>query len=168
MNVAIPGVIYTEIERHPDGRGFFNEIFRAGGVDASLVQANHSRSTAGVLRGLHYHRRQADLWYVVRGELKVGLADLRRRPHVTSAVLNLSSHSPATLYIPPGVAHGFYATTDCDLIYWVTTLYDATDEFGVAWDDETLGVDWGVSDPILSSRDRSNPPLDWGDLPSFS
>ena len=168
MRVPVPGVIHTEIEHHPDVRGSFNEIFRVGDLAVPLVQANHSRSIAGVLRGLHYHRRQGDLWYVAGGSLRVGLADLRSPPSVNRAIVDLSSDSPATLYIPPGVAHGFYAVTDCDLIYWVTALYDASDEFGVAWDDEVLAVDWGVSDPILSERDRSNPPLDWGDIPSFS
>ena len=169
MTTSIPGVIHTELDRHPDPRGFFNEIFRAGEMDDTFVQANHSRSESGVLRGLHYHRRQADLWYVVSGELRVGLADLRTptaRP--ATATVEMSSRSPATLFIPPGVAHGFFAVTECDLIYWVTTLYDASDEFGVAWDDETLAVDWGVTGPTLSERDRANPSLDWSDIPSFS
>lgn len=169
MNISIPGVIHAAADRHPDERGFFNEIFRSGSVDADLVQANHSRSSTGVLRGLHYHREQADLWYVVNGTLRVGLADLRRgEGSPETAVVEMSSGSPSTLFIPPGVAHGFVAVSDCDLIYWVTALYDASDEFGVAWDDETLGIDWGVSEPILSDRDRSNPPLNWGEIPSFS
>lgn len=169
MNVSIPGVVHTEVTRHPDPRGFFNEIFRSGSVDEDLVQANHSRSSHGVLRGLHYHRSQADLWYVANGDLRVGLADLRNAGGSTeTAIIEMSAMSPSTLYIPPGVAHGFLATSDCDLIYWVTTLYDASDEFGIAWDDDTLALDWGTSEPILSDRDRANPPLNWSEIPSFS
>lgn len=169
MTLSIPGVIHSDIDRHPDERGFFNEIFRSGHVEEELIQANHSRSVAGVLRGLHYHRSQADLWYVAQGALRVGLADLRRREKAPqTTIVEMSSESPATLYIPPGVAHGFAAVTQCDLIYWVTALYDSSDEFGIAWDDETLGLDWGISDPILSERDRANPPLNWDDIPSFS
>lgn len=166
---SIPGVIHTALDRHADPRGFFNEIFRNTGLKEPFLQANHSRSTGGVLRGLHYHRRQADLWYVVSGELRVGLADLRTRSdRPATATIQMSSQSPSTLFIPPGVAHGFFAVTDCDLIYWVTSLYDASDEFGVTWDDESLAVDWGVTDPVLSDRDRANPPLDWSRIPSFS
>ena len=167
--IPIPGVYYTPLQRHPDERGFFNEIFRADAGFGALVQANHSRSAAGVLRGLHYHRWQADLWYVPNGTIQVGLADLRQHSESpATAVVEMSSESPATLYIPPGIAHGFLAITECDLIYWVTAYYDASDEFGIAWDDETLAIEWSVSDPILSPRDRANPLLSWSDIPSFS
>lgn len=168
MTIAIPGVVHTPVDRHPDPRGFFNEIFRSGSVEADLVQANHSHSSRGVLRGLHYHRMQADLWYVANGDLRVGLADLRNGEPAGTAIVEMSAQEPSTLFIPPGVAHGFFATSDCDLIYWVTTLYDASDEFGIAWDDATLALDWGTSEPTLSERDRSNPPLDWSEIPSFS
>lgn len=169
MNISIPGVVHTPIDRHPDERGSFNEVFRLRGVPEALVQANHSRSEAGVLRGLHYHLRQADLWYVANGTIRVGLTDLRQRTDPPrTMVLEMSSESPASLYIPPGVAHGFAAITDCDLIYWVTQEYDASDEFGIAWDDDNLAIDWRISDPLVSERDRSNPPLNWDDIPSFS
>lgn len=169
MTGSIPGLIHRALDRHSDPRGFFNELFRVAEVPESFVQANHSHSNAGVLRGLHYHRNQADLWYLARGEIRVGLADLRYRDAAPkTAVIDMSSDNPSSLYIPPGVAHGFAATTDCDLIYWVTQEYDSSDEFGVSWDDATLAIDWGVPDPILSERDRANAPLDWDDIPSFS
>jgi dTDP-4-dehydrorhamnose 3,5-epimerase len=99
----------------------------------------------------------------------VGLADLRirrERPPVQTVVLD--GDVPAALYIPPGVAHGFLALTDLDLIYFVSEEYDGTDEFGVAWNDPALGVPWDVDDPILSQRDRENPELRWERIPAFS
>ena len=166
---AIPGVMLTRLDAHGDERGRFVEILRASGYPETFVQSNHSRSRAGVLRGLHYHRAQADLWYVIGGRAEVGLADLRtraERPAIATVVL--SQDEPAALYIPAGVAHGFLALTDVDLIYFVTNYYDATDELGVAWDDPTLAVPWSTSEPVLSERDSSNPELRWDDIPPFT
>lgn len=153
----IEGVTISRLDRHPDARGFFSEIVRFGG-DPPVRQVNHSRSRQGVLRGLHYHLEQADLWYFVRGEAQVALVDLRddRR---TIATLRAEEGSPCTIYIPPGVAHGFLALTDVDLVYLVTHEYDEADEHGVAWDDPGLAIPWALPDPILSERDRTNPPL---------
>ncbi|MGH2705978.1 MAG: dTDP-4-dehydrorhamnose 3,5-epimerase family protein [Actinomycetota bacterium] len=158
----IPGVVVGMPTVHEDIRGSFLEIFREDLLGAPFVQANHSHSRAGVLRGLHYHRKQADAWYVIGGEAQAMLADLRsrtERPAVAS--VGLVAAEPKVLYIPPGVAHGFLAVTDVDLIYWVTHYYDASDEFGVVWNDPTLGAPWRTSDPILSARDLANARLDW-------
>ncbi|HEV3473116.1 MAG TPA: dTDP-4-dehydrorhamnose 3,5-epimerase family protein [Actinomycetota bacterium] len=165
---SIPGVQLLRRSPHADERGRFVEIFRASEVQDAFVQSNHSTSKQGVVRGLHYHRHQADLWYVTAGRAQVGLVDLRT-PDVTPATetVLLGSDDPAALYIPAGVAHGFAALTDVELIYWVTTEYDASDEFGIAWDDPQLGIQWELTDPLLSDRDRTNPPLDWNDIPRF-
>ena len=168
MTIDIPGVLYQPIDRYPDERGFFTEVFRSRTAPAELVQANHSHSKANVVRGLHYHRNQADLWYVAGGRIRAAMADLRTRIDTpATATIDMSFEHPATLYIPPGVAHGFAALTDCDLIYWVTQEFDDTDEYGVAWNDPNLGIDWGVTNAIVSERDRTNPPLVWEDIPSF-
>ncbi|HZA60616.1 MAG TPA: dTDP-4-dehydrorhamnose 3,5-epimerase family protein [Actinomycetota bacterium] len=160
--LTIPGVLLTRLERHEDERGWFSEILREDALGASFVQSNHSRSRRGVLRGLHYHRRQADAWYVVAGTARVGLADLRERSDRPTAItVNLSADDPAVLYIPPRVAHGFYAVTELDLVYWVTHYYDNSDEHSVAWNDPVLAVPWDVEQPILSGRDADAPPLDW-------
>ena len=156
---AIPGVLLHRPLPHADGRGFLAEVFREQELGARFVQANHSHSRAGVLRGLHFHRRQADAWYVVSGTAQVGLADLRDPGSPVVATVELAGGDPATLLIPPGVAHGFLALTDLDLIYWVTHPYDASDEFGVAWDDPLLQVPWARRDPILSERDATAQPL---------
>ena len=166
---GIPGAVLGTPDIHVDDRGSFLEIFREDLLGVRFVQANHSRSSQGVLRGLHYHRRQADAWYVMNGEAQAMLADLRT-PGSSPAVraVDLVADRPQVLYIPPGVAHGFLAITDVDLIYWVTGYYDASDEFGVAWDDPTLAAPWRIREPILSGRDRTNPRLAWDDIPAWS
>jgi dTDP-4-dehydrorhamnose 3,5-epimerase len=167
--IEIPGATLTSLEAHADERGSFVEILRAANFPDPFVQANHSRSKAGVLRGLHYHRHQGDLWYVAGGRMQVGPADLReRRGRPTIASVVLDSDDPEVLYVPPGVAHGFLALSEVDLIYFVTRYFDATDEFGVAWDDPVLAIQWERPDPILSDRDLRTPPLRWDDVPSFS
>jgi dTDP-4-dehydrorhamnose 3,5-epimerase len=158
----IPGVVLLRPEVHGDERGFFLETMREDALGATFVQGNHSHSRSGVLRGLHFHARQADAWYVVRGRCRVGLADLRSRTDRPAALtVELSEDDPGTLYIPPGVAHGFAALTDLDLVYWVTHYFDGTDEHGVAWNDPILAVPWDIEDPILSGRDASARSLNW-------
>ena len=161
--LAIPGVVLLHPQVHADDRGSFMEIFREEQLGVPFVQGNHSKSRRGVLRGLHYHRKQSDAWYVLQGEARVGLADMRDRSGQVLTV-DLSGDDPAVLYIPPGVAHGFAAITDMELIYWVTHNYDNTDELGVAWNDPALGVPWGIDEPILSGRDEAAPPVDWDEI----
>lgn len=173
---AIPGVRWGAIARHADERGSFRELWRAGwfadlGTGATaprFVQANLSTSAAGVLRGLHLHRRQLDFWVVVDGRAWVALVDARPlldgsgdRPTVETREVA----ADATVTIPAGVAHGFLAIEPLQLAYFVTAEYDATDELGFAWDDPLAAVPWptvpGRPDgrPILSDRDRANPSL---------
>ena len=167
MNDVIDGVLETRVEVHADDRGSFAEIMRSSRFPQTFSQSNHSRSRHGVLRGLHYHVHQADLWYVVAGRAQVALADLRSPKEARVWTLTLSAEEPTTLYIPEGVAHGFLALTDVDLIYWVTRDYDASDEHGIAWNDPTLGIQWKRSDPVLSPRDSNNPVLEWTNIPRF-
>lgn len=156
----ILGVRLIRPEVHVDSRGFFVELFRRETLAVPFVQANHSRSLAGTLRGLHYHLRQADAWHVVSGRAQVALADLRSRlPDPPVVTFELAAEEPAVLYIPAGVAHGFLALTDLDLIYWVTELYDGSDEFRVAWNDPTLEVPWATAEPTLSPQDAAAPRL---------
>lgn len=160
--LEIPGVLLGRPERFEDERGWFMEIIREDAFGVSFVQGNHSHSRAGVLRGLHYHAKQSDAWYIVSGQAQVGIADLRTRSdHPTAITLDMSGDDPTVLYIPPGVAHGFLAVTELDLIYWVTHYFDNTDEHGVAWNDPMLSVAWKTTDPILSERDRTASELTW-------
>ena len=133
-----------------------------------FVQANLSSSTKGVLRGLHLHRRQTDLWIVAQGRAHVALVDVRpllERTGPAAVVETRELREDEWVVIPTGVAHGFLAVEPLQLIYFVTNVYDGTDELGFAWDDPAVGVPWppveGTPDgrPILSGRDMSNPSL---------
>jgi dTDP-4-dehydrorhamnose 3,5-epimerase len=126
-----------------------------------MRQANLSRSRRGVLRGLHVHRRQADLWVVVDGSPFIALVDVRRAANGGGdPVVETIDGAPGdAVYIPAGVAHGFLATDPLTLIYLVTNEYDATDELGFSWDDPAAAVPWPTRTPILSGRDQAAPPL---------
>lgn len=171
MNVhsaVIPGVVFGSLQRHADVRGGFAEAWRARGA-AGLepfpgVQANLSSSAQGVLRGLHLHQRQSDLWIVLSGIAFVALVDVRPMlddadpPIVETATLRRDQ----TVRIPPHVAHGFLAVEPLELLYFVTNEYDASDELGIAWDDPQVAVPWPRvvtqdGQPILSERDERNP-----------
>jgi dTDP-4-dehydrorhamnose 3,5-epimerase len=158
-------VLLRPLEVHGDPRGSFVETYRREWLPPGapeMVQANVSRSRAGVLRGPHLHRRQADYWVVIEGRAFVGLVDLRSGSPTDGErrQLTLDADEPAGLYIPPGVAHGFYAETDVVLHYLVDAYHDGTDEFGIAWDDPVLGIEWPTTQPLLSERDRTNPSVE--------
>lgn len=160
----IVGVKFCHLQSHADSRGRFMETFRKEWFPErswTNVQANRSDSHAGVLRGLHYHFRQVDYWYVAGGSVRVGLADLRRAStsYGASQVVEIGDGNPLGVFIPSGVAHGFYALSAATLIYLVDQYYDASDEYGVVWNDPELAVAWGVDHPILSDRDRNLPRL---------
>lgn len=163
----IEGVEVRRLQVHEDERGAFVELMRASSSSWDFRQSNLSRSVEGVLRGLHFHRRQADLWLLLEGQIQVVLVDLRRRNHLESASIHLSAGHPETLLIPPGVAHGFLALTDCRLLYWVSEEFDGSDEYGIRWNDPAIGIAWEREDPILSERDASAPYLDWRHIPEF-
>ena len=179
---TLAGVRYGAVVRHADSRGSFRELWRASafpaptaaetgappGVEPWFVQANLSTSAAGVLRGLHYHRRQLDYWIVVAGRALVALVDVR------SLASGAADRAPVEtreltaddwVVIPAGVAHGFLALEPLELLYLVTNEFDNSDELGFAWDDPAVGVPWPRIEatpdgrPILSDRDRSNPSL---------
>lgn len=165
----LPGVWRRSLTAHADARGSFTELWRASWshelpAEARVVQmaqANVSRSASGVLRGLHFHQRQEDFWVALDGRAFVGLVDLRplleggNRPSIETLELETGD----ALYIPQGVAHGFYAPEPLTLVYMVSNEYDGTDEHGFAWNDDVAGVPWPTSSPILSERDASNPSL---------
>lgn len=161
---TIDGVQILPLVDHADRRGALLEIYRREwlGHGEHAVQANLSMSRAGVLRGLHWHRRQRDYWCVLDGRAFVALVDVRSGSPTSGTTLQLrvdSSEQRFGIAIPPGVAHGFFAETDVSLLYLVDRYYRGDDEFGLAWDDADLPIDWPTREPILSDRDRSNPPL---------
>jgi dTDP-4-dehydrorhamnose 3,5-epimerase len=162
----IAGVLRRRLAPHEDRRGSFSELWRSSWTAPisgdPFVQANLSKSMAGVLRGMHFHLHQADLWLVLDGRAVVALADLRGagseatwRP--PTAVLELGAGE--ALLIPERVAHGFYAPVELSLVYFVTQEFDGSDEHGFAWDDPLVAIAWPTTDPLISDRDRANPRL---------
>ena len=145
-----------------DERGRFMETFRKEWFPDrtwEILQSNRSHSVAGVLRGLHYHHHQVDYWQLMEGKMRVALADLRPTSptYLATETIDLDAATPQGLYIPVGVAHGFYAQTAMTLLYLVDNYYNGQDELGIAWNDPTLNIDWGVEHPVLSERDAKNP-----------
>jgi dTDP-4-dehydrorhamnose 3,5-epimerase len=167
---ALPGVQFGAIARHADDRGSFRELWREHGIDgaAPFVQANLSTSAAGVLRGLHLHRRQLDYWVVASGRAFVALVDVRQLLESSAglpAIETRELRADEWVVIPEGVAHGFLALEPLELLYMVTNLYDGSDELGFAWDDPAVAIPWPAVEhapngrPIVSERDASNPAL---------
>jgi dTDP-4-dehydrorhamnose 3,5-epimerase len=163
-------VLVARLTAHSDSRGAFMELWRhswtgelaaSGPVERTgMRQANLSRSRAGVIRGMHFHARQSDLWVVAEGAALAVVADLRQleageKPNVETHELGVGG----VLFIPEGVAHGFYARSDMALVYLVTNEYDGSDEHGFAWDDPDAAIPWPTREVTLSTRDAANPPL---------
>jgi len=165
-STTINDVVIVEPDIHGDERGIFIETYRRQWFPngREMIQGNRGDRRAGSVVGLHYHLHQADYWYVPFGSARVVLHDLRAGSPTDGAtqVIDLGTksdgnHDHRGVYIPPGVAHGFAALTDMTITYLVDSYYNAQDELGVAWDDPAIGADWGVTDPVLSQRDQSNP-----------
>jgi dTDP-4-dehydrorhamnose 3,5-epimerase len=160
-------------ELHPrliyDARGFFMETYQQAafaelGIMDTFVQDNHSQSTKGTLRGLHYqlHHPQAKLCRAVEGEVLDVAVDIRLgSPYFgkwTSVLLSANTHNQ--VYIPRGFAHGYVALTDSvQFLYKCSDFYEAADEHGIAWNDPDLGIAWGVQDPLVSRKDAKHPML---------
>ena len=149
-----------------DPRGFFLETYHAqklgkllGLPDLAFVQDNHSMSTQGVLRGLHFQKTkpQGKLIRCVRGEIFDVAVDIRKGSITYEKSINilLNADNKQQLYIPPGFAHGFQVVSaeGADVEYKCTDYYDPSDEGCVIWNDQTLAIDWPLSNPTLSDKD---------------
>jgi len=170
---ALPEVLLLEPKVFGDERGFFLESFNQKTFDAAVgrhvdfVQDNHSRSTKGVLRGLHYQlppHAQGKLVRAVTGAVFDVAVDLRRSsPDFGKWVgYELSAENKRMLWIPPGFAHGFLVLSDtADFLYKTTDYYAPHAEGAIRFDDPAVGVAWPVSaaDLQLSNKDRDAPPL---------
>jgi len=180
QQTSLDGVLLIEPRVFTDDRGFFlelyNEIrFADHGLETRFRQDNHSRSTKGVLRGLHYQRRypQGKLVTAIRGVIFDVAVDVRRGSPSFGQWhgVTLCAEQPRYLWIPPGFAHGFCVLSeDADVIYKCTDVYRPDDEGGVLWNDPALGIEWPESQPILSAKDQGFQPLceERNDLPVFS
>jgi len=164
---GLEGVTLCIPEVFCDARGFFMESYHAakymdGGVRAVFVQDNRSRSSRGVLRGLHYqlHKPQAKLITCTRGEIYDVAVDIRRGSPTfgkwSAAVL--SEENRHQLFIPGGFAHGFCVLSEvAEIMYKCSEFYDPRDDRGVRWNDSAFGVGWPVAEPILSAKDAALP-----------
>ena len=166
---AIPDVLVVEPRVFRDARGHFFEswnrrAFAAAGLDVDFVQDNHSRSTRGVLRGLHYqiHHAQGKLVRVIAGEVYDVAVDLRRASPTFGrhVAVTLSADNARMLWVPAGFAHGFCVTSDsADFLYKTTDYWHAEHERTLLWNDPALGVDWPVRDPVIAAKDAAGTPL---------
>jgi dTDP-4-dehydrorhamnose 3,5-epimerase len=169
LDTRIDGLVLLEPTVHGDERGFLVETFseqawRDAGVDCAFVQDNHSRSGAGILRGLHFQTSpgQAKLVRCLRGRVWDVAVDLRRASPTYGQWegFELDDELHRQLFIPSGFAHGFCVLSDlADVHYKLSSYYDPATEAGIAWDDPTVAVRWPVADPQVSERDSSAPKL---------
>jgi dTDP-4-dehydrorhamnose 3,5-epimerase len=169
LDTRLDGVVLIEPEVHGDERGFLVETFRDDawrelGVGLEFVQENHSRSHQDILRGLHFQTEpgQAKLVRCLRGQIWDVAVDLRS----TSPTYRrwegyeLDDELHRQLLVPVGFAHGFCVLSEiADVAYKLSSYYDPATEAGIAWDDPDVAVEWPVSEPALSERDRSAPRL---------
>lgn len=167
----LDGLIVLEPAVHGDHRGFLTETYSepswsALGVTGPFIQENHSRSTQkGTLRGLHFQTSpgQAKLVRCSQGAIFDVAVDLRRGSPTFGQweghVLDDETHRQ--MWVPIGFGHGFQVLSGvADVDYKLTSLYDPAAESGIAWDDPGVGVEWPLSDPLLSERDTTAPTLD--------
>jgi dTDP-4-dehydrorhamnose 3,5-epimerase len=174
IQTSLPGAIVIEPQVFGDARGFFYESYNQAkytdaGVTSKFVQSNVSRSSKGVLRGLHYQwpNPQGKLVSVLEGEVYDVAVDIRRGSPTFGqwAGVMLSADNHRHFWIPEGFAHGFCVVSDyATFSYQCTALYDAKADAGVRWNDAALGIDWPISAPQLSEKDLKAPLL--ADVPA--
>ena len=164
IHTSLPGLLIIEPKVFRDQRGFFLEIwnlkrYREAGIDEVFVQDNLSFSRSGVLRGLHYQYpdTQGKLVYVLQGEVFDVAVDIRASSPTFGKWegVVLSGENKRQLFVPKGFAHGFCVLSDTALFaYKCTAFYNPSVERGILWNDPEIGIDWPVSDPILSDKDQ--------------
>ena len=173
IETPLPGCFLLEPRVHGDDRGFFIEswnrrTFRDLDIDVDYVQDNHSRSTQGVLRGLHYQveNPQGKLVRVTSGSVFDVAVDLRRASPTFGRWfgVELSEANKKILWVPPGFGHGFYVTSPtADFQYKCTEYFTPENDRGIRWDDPSIGIDWPLVEgrpPGLSEKDAKAPLLE--------
>ena len=177
LETPLAGVLIIEPKVFGDQRGFFLETwsrsrYAEAGIDVDFVQDNLSFSSRGVLRGLHFQNplAQGKLVYVLAGEVFDVAVDLRRGSPTFGRWhgVVLSGENKRQYWVPPGFAHGFCVTSETALFaYKCTELYAPLNERSIRWDDPALAIDWPVTEPQVSDKDRVAPflaDIDPGDL----
>lgn len=168
-NTLLDGVKIITPTVFEDERGYFFEsykapIFKNNDLPINFVQDNEVKSTKGVLRGLHYQfsRPQGKLVRVISGSILDVAVDIRKGSPTfgQSEIVHLTAENNKMLYIPEGFAHGYLVTSsESIVVYKCTDIYDPNDQYGIIWNDETIGVDWMYDSPILSEKDLMLPAL---------
>lgn len=168
IETSLPGVLLITPKVFGDARGFFMETFRRdvcgdAGIPA-LVQDNHSRSVRGTLRGLHFQHPhgQGKLIRVMHGVVFDVVVDVRRGSPAFGRWegYELSDDNKRQLWVPPGFAHGFCVLSDtADFLYKCSDYYHPETEKTLLWNDPEVGIEWPITDPILSEKDRQGTPL---------
>lgn len=172
LPTKISDVVLIEPKVFGDHRGFFMEtwqaqVFAEAGIDAPFVQDNHSRSTQGILRGLHYQiqRPQGKLVRVIAGEVFDVAVDIRRQSPTFGQWVGerLSAENRRMLWVPPGFAHGFYVLSEAaEFLYKCTEFYAPAYERSILWQDPALAIAWPLVNqeaPVLSAKDAQAPLL---------
>jgi dTDP-4-dehydrorhamnose 3,5-epimerase len=166
----IPGLVIVEPRAFADERGFFLESYKKSdfvknGIDIEFMQDNHSLSSKGVLRGLHYQKppyTQAKLVRVIKGTAWDVAVDIRKNSPTYKKWIGveLSGENRKMFYIPEGFAHGFVALTDeVHLMYKCSNEYSPSHDAGIIWNDPELAIEWPVDGPLLSDKDLVLPYL---------
>lgn len=168
VKTPIEGVLLIKPQVFGDERGYFvetwqKERYEAAGINLSFVQDNHSKSTKGILRGLHFQKQhpQGKLVMVSLGEVFDVAVDIRKGSPTFGkgfgAILNQENQNQ--LWIPPGMAHGFVVLSDvAHFHYKCTDFYHPGDEGSIRWNDPTIGIDWPYKEePVLSAKDQIAP-----------
>ena len=173
----LPGVLILRPKVHEDERGFFLESYNQKifnqliGRSISFVQDNHSKSSKGVLRGLHFQKKspQAKLVRVIKGRVFDVVVDVRKSSSTFKKWigLELSQENKKQIWVPEGFAHGFYVLEDkTEVIYKTTDFYNPKEEKSIRWDDQDISIDWPIDGDIeVSSKDEAGTLLKDADLP---
>lgn len=159
-------LLVVELDVHGDERGFFIERFHREkfgqlGLPTDFPQDNHSRSTPGVLRGLHFQHTppQGKLVGVIRGKIWDVAVDIRTTSETFGKyfAIELDDRCGKMLWVPPGFAHGFCVTGGglTDVVYKTTAIYNPKGEIGIAWDDPDIAIRWPVKNPVISVKDAA-------------
>jgi len=167
VDTSLAGVKIVEPDVFNDKRGFFFESYNKEkiaelGITCEFVQDNHSKSSKGILRGFHYQVKhpQAKLCRVISGEVLDAAVDIRMgSPTFGKWVCDiLSAENKKQLFIPRGFAHGFLVLSEtAEVLYKCDDFFSKEDEYGIAWNDPDIGIEWKVGKPVLSDKDMKNP-----------
>ena len=168
--LEIPGLVLVHPRVFSDDRGFFFELYKhadfvRAGIKDLLRQDNYSKSSQGVLRGLHYQkipRAQGKLVLCLKGRIFDVAVDIRKdSPHYGKWTgIELTDENRLMLFVPPGFAHGFQVLSEtAEVLYKCTEEYSPDDDRGIIWNDSDINIAWPLKDPVLSDKDQLHPRL---------